>query len=130
QARLTALYDGSVTYHDRQFAKIERALAAQGILDEALVIFTADHGEELFEHGRVGHGGVRLYEELVRIPMILSWPGARAQRVQQPVSLMDVIPTVYDALAMRPDASLTGRSLLADPLEERPVFLETKELSA
>ncbi|MBC7172490.1 MAG: sulfatase, partial [Polyangiaceae bacterium] len=73
--RLVALYDGGVTYHDRQFARIRQALERSGILGEALVVFTSDHGEELFDHDSVSHGGYRLHEELVRVPLLVSGPG-------------------------------------------------------
>jgi arylsulfatase A-like enzyme len=96
---LIAAYDAEVAYHDGALAELIDGLVARDMWDDTLVIFLSDHGEELFDHGSVGHGGLRLHEELVRIPMVMHWPGTSAgRRVRGPVSQIDVAPTVLDAL--------------------------------
>ncbi|MBN2716870.1 MAG: sulfatase, partial [Deltaproteobacteria bacterium] len=73
--RLEALYDGEISYHDDYLVKVYDELKAQGLLDNTVLIVTADHGEEFFEHGSVGHGH-SLYEELLHVPLIIRLPGA------------------------------------------------------
>jgi choline-sulfatase len=111
--RLEALYDGEITYHDLHFASILNGLAKRGLLDETLVVVTADHGEELFDHGSVGHGH-SVWQELLHVPLSMHVPGLTAGgvRVDEPVGLVDVVPTVLDALGLPPLEQASGRSLL------------------
>jgi arylsulfatase A-like enzyme len=95
------------------------------VLDRTLVVVTADHGEEFLEHGRKGHGQ-GLYEELVRIPLIV-WSSERpATRIEAPVSLADVAPTVLDYVGLDGLAQADGRSLLrhfgGEVADSPPVF--------
>jgi choline-sulfatase len=111
--RLVALYDAGVHYHEHQLARLFDALVARDLLDDTMVIVTADHGEELFEHGSVGHGGDRLWESIVRIPLIVHQPGqVDARRITAPVGLVDVVPTVLEATGLPPAPGLAGRSML------------------
>lgn len=124
RVRLEALYDGEITYHDRHFASVMEALERRGIADETIVVFTSDHGEELFDHGSVGHGH-SVYEELIRVPLIVRWPGVTdgAQRIEDAVGLVDVMPTLLDALGLPIPDELSGRSLaplLAGRSEDAP----------
>ncbi|MBO6933678.1 MAG: sulfatase-like hydrolase/transferase [Deltaproteobacteria bacterium] len=109
--RLEALYDGEITYHDTHFAAILEGLRRRGLMDDTLVVFTADHGEEFFDHGSVGHGH-SLFEELLHVPFVVQLPGIGETRIDEPVGLVDVVPTVLDALEMEPDRALAGRSLI------------------
>jgi len=112
RARLTALYEGEISYHDRHFASVIEALERRGLDDDTIVVFTADHGEELFDHGSVGHGH-SVYEELIRVPLIVRWPGVTdgALRIEDAVGLVDVMPTVLEALGMPIPEELSGRSM-------------------
>ncbi|MEQ8885997.1 MAG: sulfatase-like hydrolase/transferase [Sandaracinaceae bacterium] len=112
RVRLEALYDGEITYHDRHFASVIEALERRGLADETLVVFTSDHGEELFDHGSVGHGH-SVWEELIRVPLIVRWPGLtdEATRIEEAAGLVDVVPTALDALGMEPSEAVSGRSL-------------------
>jgi choline-sulfatase len=111
RARLTALYDGEVSFQDAQLSSVMDALAHRELLDETIVVITADHGEEFFEHGSVGHGH-SLHEELIHVPLIVHVPGLPAQRLNGPVGLVDVMPTVLDALGEPIPEGISGRSLL------------------
>ena len=98
-----------------------------------LVIITADHGEEFLEHGRLGHT-ISLYPELLRIPLFVFWPngGIQTARVPGPVSLIDVVPTILDALQIDLPPWLSGVSLLpairGEPLQPRSLlFSRIKE---
>src|SRR5690606_6112429 len=116
---------GEVTYHDRQFARVKRALAKHGILDDALFVFTSDHGEELYDHGSVSHGGQRLHQELVRVPLMVSLPGQAPARRKEQVSLLDVLPTVLDETGLSIDPTHAGRSLTSSLPETRPLVVES-----
>ena len=109
--RLEALYDAEITYHDTHFASILDGLERRGLADDTLVVFTSDHGEEFFDHESVGHGH-SLYEELLHVPLVLKVPGIEGPvRVPDAVGLVDIVPTILDALEM-PREGLDGRSLL------------------
>ncbi|MCA9606438.1 MAG: sulfatase-like hydrolase/transferase, partial [Myxococcales bacterium] len=112
RVHLEALYDGEITYHDRHFASVMEGLERRGIDDETIVVFTADHGEEFWDHDSVGHGH-SVYEELIRVPLIIRWPGVTdgAERIEVPVGLVDVMPTILDALGLAIPEELSGRSL-------------------
>jgi len=93
--RLMGQYDGEVSFGDREFGRFLRELRARGLYERALVLFTADHGEEFQDHGQWLHGRT-LFDELIRVPMVLKLPGRAAggRRLSQQVQLVDVLPTV------------------------------------
>jgi arylsulfatase A-like enzyme len=116
QAHLVRLYDGSLAYADREIGRLRRILEDRGLLDEVIFIVTADHGDELFERGLIGHGS-RVYGEQVHIPLVLRFPrgaGLAGLRVRAHVNLLDVAPTILDCLGLTGsgDAAFEGRSLL------------------
>jgi len=108
---LEALYDGEVSYQDRHFASILEGLERRGLADDTMVIVTADHGEELYDHGSVGHGH-SLYDELLHVPLLVRLPGTPVRRIEGSVGLVDVLPTVLEALGHEVPEELSGRSLL------------------
>ena len=82
------------------------------MLDKSIVVFTADHGEEFREHGQLAHG-TSLYNELIRVPLIVLVPGQRGGRVvRDNVSLVDVAPTLLALLGLPPEPRFEGRSLV------------------
>ncbi len=106
------LYDAEVRYTDHYFGELIAYLSKLGKLDETLIIFTADHGEELFDHGGHGHGHT-LYNELLQVPLIMRHPGLKPARRHETVRLIDVLPTIIEMFALEPgDAVIQGRSLL------------------
>jgi arylsulfatase A-like enzyme len=113
RTRLEALYEGEVTYHDEQFARILEGLAERGLDGETLVVFVADHGEELFDHGSVGHGQ-SLWEEVLHVPIVVRWPGVTEapDRISEPAGLVDVAPTILDILGLPVPGSMKGHSLV------------------
>ncbi len=110
RAHLEALYDGEVSYQDAQLASILDGLERRGLADDTLVVVTADHGEAFWDHGSVGHGH-NLFEELTHVPLIVRAPGLPPARMDGPVGLVDVVPTVLDALGEPIPDTLSGRSL-------------------
>ncbi|MBI2892922.1 MAG: sulfatase [Deltaproteobacteria bacterium] len=110
--RLEALYDGEVTYNDERMNAIYEGLASRGLLEDTLLVFTSDHGEEFFDHGSVGHGH-SLYRELLHVPLVMRLPGSvpAGLRVSQDVGLVDVVPTVLDLAGVATPPAVQGRSL-------------------
>ena len=110
--RLRALYDGELSYHDKWFGHFLDRLRQLGVLNDTIIVYTSDHGEEFFEHGSVGHGHT-LYEELVHVPLAIRFPGAirGGARVSEPVELVDVVPTLLELTGREPLPEAEGRSL-------------------
>ncbi len=126
---IEALYDGEIAWTDEHIAKLLTGLAQRGVQERTIVVLTADHGDEFFEHGEKGHMH-SLYEEQVHVPLVMRVPGLAApQRVSQSVGLVDVMPTLLDELGLAAPSTLQGRSLAAllhgEALQTRPVFSET-----
>jgi arylsulfatase A-like enzyme len=111
---LRGAYQGEVHQNDAAFGAFLDGLAARGLLEQSLIVFTADHGEELFEHGSYGHGGT-LYGEVLHIPLALRLPGParRASRDALPVQHADVAPTVLGLVGAAAPTEMTGRDLSA-----------------
>ena len=111
------LYDGEVVWFDTCFAKLMDDLRERGLLDDTVVLLTADHGEEFFEHGQVGHG-FSLYEELLHVPLLLVGPGIPGgRRVDTPVSTAAVCNTLL-ALAGAEPLELSSAAPALLPVDE------------
>ena len=95
RARLIDPYIGEIAFADAQISRLLDALDARRLLDRALVIVTADHGESLGEHGEPDHGRF-VYESVLRVPLIVRGPALRPGRVNGIVRLVDIMPTVLD----------------------------------
>jgi len=99
---LEALYAGEIAWTDAQIGRLLEGLARLGLDGETLVVVVADHGDEFLEHGSIGHRQT-LYEEVLRVPLILRPPGGAApQRRAEPVVLADVPALVQSLLAGHP----------------------------
>jgi len=102
-------YDSEVRFADETVGKLIEAFRARR--PNAVVILTADHGEEFGEHGGHYHG-TSVYEEQVRVPLIISAPGSlTARRIAEPVQSIDLLPTVLTALDIPKPPRLRGRDL-------------------
>ncbi len=102
---LRALYDECVASADAKLGAWLAQLRASGLLERTLVVITADHGDELLEHGWVGHASTgydgKLTDEILHVPLILRLPsGAHAGRYRALVSQVDVMPTVFALLGL------------------------------
>jgi arylsulfatase A-like enzyme len=125
-ADMVARYDGDVLYADTELARLLAGLDGLGLAGTTAVLVTADHGEEFFDHGNWGHGQ-SVYNELIRVPLILRTPrGAAGERVTTPVSHADVVPTLLAIAGVPPAPELVGRSLVASGAarEERDAVSE------
>jgi arylsulfatase A-like enzyme len=94
-AHVIALYDGEIRFTDEHLGRLIAYLRTLRVLDDTLVVVTADHGDEFFEHGGKGHA-TTLYDEIVRIPLVMRFPKriAVGATVAEQVRLMDVAPTI------------------------------------
>lgn len=120
------IYASEIAFTDHHIGKLLEHLRARGIMDDTLVIVTADHGEEFLDHGRWGHAKT-LYNEVVEVPLLIRYPRGEAAVVDQPVGLVDVFPTVLSAAGLPPPPSIEGRALQTVRAESaRPVFFETR----
>ncbi len=106
------LYDGEVAYVDRELGRLLDLLEKKGMFEKTLIIFTGDHGESLGQHGEMTHGFLA-NNTTVWIPLILSYPGSKASRVDRYVSHIDIFPTVCDILHIEKPDVLQGISLLS-----------------
>jgi arylsulfatase A-like enzyme len=132
---LVARYDAEIAFTDQQIGELLAALDRLGLANDTLVAITADHGEGLMQHGQMGHG-VQLYEEQVRVPLLLRWPGhlPAGRVVEGAVSLIDLAPTLLELVGLPTAAggmqgqslasSLTGTTRVAPA---RPIFLYRRE---
>ncbi len=107
---VAAAYDEELLGVDRALAKLFDALEHEAYGERLLVVFTSDHGEELFDHGGFEHGHT-LHGELLHVPLVVWTPGLRAARIDAPVSHVDLLPTLLDALGVPPPEGLAGVSL-------------------
>jgi arylsulfatase A-like enzyme len=110
---LHALYWGEITYHDFHFGKFIAELEARHVLDDTLLVVTNDHGEELGERGRYGHGH-QVFEEMIRAPLMLHYPPmlASGRTVPDIVEHVDLAPTILDMLGTEPLRDADGISFL------------------
>ncbi|GBD02941.1 Choline-sulfatase [bacterium HR19] len=112
------LYDADLRRQDDEVGKIINLLKELGIYDKTVVVITADHGEELFEHGWVGHASTSrnssLYEEILKIPLIIRVPGIERLDVDVLASQVDIMPTLLEILGVKKsDFDTDGVSLVS-----------------
>jgi arylsulfatase A-like enzyme len=110
--RLRAIYDSTISYQDERLGEVLAELERLGIAEQTMVIVTADHGDELFEEKRCGHGA-SLRDSLARVPLLIHYPPRVATRIVDEGSEgLDILPTVLAAVDAPPLATAQGRSLL------------------
>ncbi len=121
---LRALYDGGLSYLDDVVGGWVEEWRASGLLDESIVMVTADHGESLGQRDGVlmGHGG--MFAEGLRVPLILRLPGAEraGERLAGPFGHVDLVPTVMDAGGLEAAPYLAGVNLLEHEPDGTRVF--------
>lgn len=126
----TQPYDGEIAFADEQFGRLVRFLKEKGLYQNTVIVLSGDHGESLGEHGEKTHGFF-IYNATMHVPLIIRLPGKSAGlRVADPVSLVDLMPTILAAVGLEIPAQVQGRSLLPDlrgkPYEDnRPLYGET-----
>ena len=114
-ARLTALYDGNLAYVDDAVGRLLKEIQDMGLFENSVVVFLADHGEALGEHGHFGHVEC-VYEPTIRIPLSFRFPescGPPAGRRSEIISITDLMPTLLDLFGIRAPDTVQGSSRLA-----------------
>ncbi len=120
---IRALYDGEIRYVDDELGRVLDHMKTRGLERGTLLVVTSDHGEEFRDHGSWEHQKT-LYEEVVRIPLVVHGPKIKARREPAQVSLRDVAPTVLAWADVAAPAAWQGASLLSAP-GDREAYGET-----
>lgn len=134
--RIVDAYDGEIRYTDSHVANLIAFIEAESPKkDNTAIVFCADHGEAFWERGFVSHGN-NLYEEEVRVPLVIQPPKTRTlvpdggAVVTGQVGLIDVAPTLLDLAGITPPATWQGRSLVpylgGGTVDEKPIVMETR----
>jgi len=107
-------YDGEIAFDDEQVGRVLHFLKEKGLYRNTVIVLSGDHGESLGEHGEKTHGFF-IYNATMHVPLIIHLPGKRAtQTVDDPVSLVDLMPTILAATELDIPSQVQGRSLLAE----------------
>jgi len=122
-ARLRELYLREIQYVDDCLGRLFDFLRRNGLWDETVIALTGDHGEAFMEHGLCLHGDL-LYDELIRVPLIVRAPGYEHAIRRDVASLIDLGPTLCELAGVAPSRTFEGRSMFADWPREA-VFAET-----
>ena len=120
-ADLRNRYDASVAGADQAVGRFLDALRARGLDSETIVVILSDHGEEMGEHGGFGHGRT-LYDEVLRVPLLVRAPGLAPRREPQPVTLADVAPTLLSLCGLPGLPAASGRVILPTTGERTAPF--------
>lgn len=121
-AQLRALYDGEVEHMDQCFGQLVDGLKTAGLDDDTAIVLTSDHGEGMFEHGRMGHAFGH-YSELANVPLVLYADGFvddGPRRIDTVTNHIDIAPTVLDLMGVEPSDEIQGRSVLPLALRQGP----------
>lgn len=129
--KIVGNYDGEIAFTDSQIGTLLEKLDQMDLSENTLVIITADHGEGLMQHNWLQHG-LNIYEEAVRVPLLVRWPNhiPQGKIISEPVGLISLAPTILDLVGIKPsNATFQGQSLgpvLRGEMtldKNRPIFL-------
>lgn len=118
--RAKASYEAEIAFTDHEVGRL-----LDGLPEDAVIVLVGDHGEEFLEHGGFLHGHT-LYQELLRVPLILQGPDVpQGMKIDDPVSQVDIVPTVLDLAGFPAAGDLSGRNLMPYLKEgnPKPAFL-------
>ena len=113
-AHIVAAYDAEIRSVDSAFGRLLAGLGELALLEDSLLIFTSDHGEEFGEHGVVGWHSHTLFDELLRVPLLIRFPGGRdgGRSIDQQVRLLDLAPTVLATVGVVAPSTFEGVDLV------------------
>jgi arylsulfatase A-like enzyme len=125
RAVIRALYAAALAYLDRQVGALTAALRSRGLLDDTLLVIMADHGENLGDHGMLGHNFCA-YDTLARVPLICRLPGVfdGGRRAPQLVQNVDIFPTIEGLLDERAPRTEQARQTSLHSTSRSPAFVE------
>ncbi len=130
-SQMRDLYDGALAYTDDNVARLLRALAEQGLAENTIVVVAGDHGEAFGEHDLFFTHDFTLYDEVVRVPLLVRMPEriAPGTDIRQQVRLMDIAPTLLDLAGLEVPSNMEGESLVplleGKTLPYLPAFAES-----
>ncbi|MCI0539997.1 MAG: sulfatase-like hydrolase/transferase, partial [Verrucomicrobiales bacterium] len=130
----TDWYDGSIRGVDAEIGRLLQALKEMGLDQDTLMVFSADHGEELWEHGKFFHGH-SVYGELNQVPLVFRWPNSpeirKGAMIDHQVENIDIMPTLLDLAGIKGPTNMQGRTLVtllngsgAATWKEQPAFTQ------
>lgn len=121
-------YDEEIAFADQEIGRLFRAYAEIGDWEAALTVFSSDHGESMMEHESWFTHGYQVYEEVVRVPLVVRAPGLRAGMRDGLASTLDVAPTVLRFAGAPVPPELAGVDLLGPPIpDDRSVYVESSQ---
>lgn len=127
---LSDAYDEGVRFMDEQLGSLFAELKRRGHYEGALIVVTADHGEQFMEHGEIGHG-TSLHDVLLRVPLMIKFPCpgpyCDPRVIDEAAQLVDLTPTILDVVELQPPPGIAGRSLLQPAPGGRVLFAEKGE---
>jgi arylsulfatase A-like enzyme len=123
-------YDSEIAHTDQQLGRVLNALRESGRLKDTVVVLTADHGEEFLDHGSQYHAHT-LYDEVLRVPLVIHAPGLAPAFIARTVGLMDVAPTILSLAGVPQPEQFEGTPIPVDDgrlvlREDRAVIAETR----
>jgi arylsulfatase A-like enzyme len=123
-------YDGEIHSMDAAFGRLVDLLRKNDLYDRSLVIFTSDHGEEFGEHGSMGRHAHTLFDELLRVPLLIKLPGSRLGGTTQEAQAqgIDLAPTVLGVLRLPVPGQFEGRDLLNPTGARRDEAVSTRDV--
>ena len=125
--RLLAQYDGDIAFGDQEFGRFLRELRSRDLYDRSLILFLSDHGEEFLDHGQWLHGR-SVFDELVRVPLVVKFPGQKdaGRRITTQVQTVDLVPTIFESLGLPQPEGLAGLPLQQAILDQAKGLGQTK----
>src|SRR6266545_772697 len=126
RSRYADAYDGEIATADAIVGDFIADLKRRRIYDRAIIFLLSDHGEGLNQHGEPEHG-IFLYREDILVPLLVKLPGsaARGTKIDSPVALVDLFPTIAQLIGAAAPANLSGRSLFMRAEGERRIYSES-----
>ncbi len=125
-----ALYDSEIRFLDECVGELLDEMETDGLLENTLIVLTSDHGESLGDHAYYFRHGMLPYDDCVRVPLLIHVPGLRSGVIQEPTALLDLTPTILEALGVERAWQCEGSSVLSwlregEARSPRPVFTES-----
>lgn len=120
---MKARYDQEIFANDRSFGELVEELKTLGLYQGMTIILTADHGDEFFEHGGVGHA-FTLYNDQIRVPLVVKAPEIESGSYHHAVQIIDIYPTILDSLGIDEPYPLDGISLMRPINGQRVLYFE------
>jgi len=112
RAHIQALYDGDILEADALMGRVIHSIDRRDLFDESIVVFSSDHGEELYQHNKFVEHGCSIYDSVLHVPLMMRFPDKRwaGARIPDVVGLIDLMPTLLDLLGVEKLPSFQGES--------------------